>query len=96
MLRQTAAVVRLQAAFVLLIIIFLIGLPLQTAAMAVKYLPKNTKTSSYAVETSISPQFSNIPGYTTKMYYWDERYNSSNIQTVSRDKLLSMWSDVLN
>ena len=57
---------------------------------------KNTKTSSYAVETSISPQFSNIPGYTTKMYYWDERYNSSNIQTVSRDTLLSMWSDVLN
>ncbi len=57
---------------------------------------KNTKTSPYAVETSISPQFSNIPGYTTKMYYWDERYNSSNIQTVSRDTLLSMWSDVLN
>ncbi len=55
---------------------------------------KHRETSSYAVASALSPQYSGVSGYATQKYNNDS--NKSYLSIVSRDTLLSMWSDVLN
>lgn len=55
---------------------------------------KHRETSSYAVASALSPQYSGVSGYATQKYNNDS--NKNYLSIVSRDKLLSMWSDVLN
>ena len=55
---------------------------------------KHRETSSYAVASALSPQYSGVSGYATQKYNNDS--NKNYLSIVSRDTLLSMWSDVLN
>ena len=82
-----------QAVFpVVITTILTLILPLRTAETAAKYL-QNT-ASSYAVASALSPQYSGVSGYATQKYNNDS--NKNYLSIVSRDTLLSMWSDVLN
>ena len=55
---------------------------------------KSLTTSGYAVASALSRQSNGVSGYATKKYNNDSDKNHLSI--VSRDTLLSMWSDVLN